>query len=317
MQWFRWYAGSCEDGKFRMAARNAKVTVATVMGVWAMLLEDASHADHRGVCARGEDFYAAVLDLDSGELQLVLEAMQSVGLISVGHGGITISRWKERQFETDLKDPTNAERQRRHRRKQKEKVGGADRNTSDTKRNAGITAATRPDTESDTDTEVPPKAPQTGGGAKRLPSDWENRFEECRDAYPSRGKATNPVKPAKEKFGRLIRDGTDPLVIIAGTKGYASAMAELGYAGTDRVKQMLTFLNQAVWEQYQPKTNGAGGTDPPRTWQLAHKRAAYEGQFPGGEAHEAVANEIMVLIRAGDDDEADKRGVEYLTRGVP
>src|SRR3982750_103712 len=95
--WFRWYEGSTEDTKFRVIARNANVTVATVMGVWAALLEDASRGDPRGVSARDEDHYAIILDLSATELQNILHEMDAEGLISVGHGAITITKWKERQ----------------------------------------------------------------------------------------------------------------------------------------------------------------------------------------------------------------------------
>jgi hypothetical protein len=146
-RWFRWHEGTCEDGKFRVVARNAGVTVATVMGVWAILLEDASHDDHRGIAVRGEDFYAAILDL-GGELQPILEAMQNIGLIACcTNDTIEISNWSKRQYETDTTDATNAERQRRFREKHKS-------NGTQTKRNGSVTAAKRPDTEADTDTDT-------------------------------------------------------------------------------------------------------------------------------------------------------------------
>jgi hypothetical protein len=145
-RWLRWYAGTSEDGKFRFVARNADVTVATVIGVWAALLEDASHADHRGVVTRNETFFAAVLDLDDGQMGQILAGMEDAGLVSIGAGAITIVNWKERQFETDAKDPTNAERQRRHREKRKA-------NADASSRNGTVTATTRPESESDTETE--------------------------------------------------------------------------------------------------------------------------------------------------------------------
>jgi len=143
-RWFRWYQGTCEDGKFRMIARNAEVTVATVMGVWAVLLEDASHLDHRGIAVRGHDFYAAILDMSDGDVLHVLQFMEQIGLISIGHGAITVSKWKERQFETDAVDNTNAERQRRWREKHKS-------NVVKTENNGSVTEAKRPDTDTDTE----------------------------------------------------------------------------------------------------------------------------------------------------------------------
>lgn len=146
-KWFRWYAGTSEDGKIRFAARNAGVTVATVIGVWAALLEDASHDDHRGVVVKNEDYFAAILDLEDGIMEKILMAMEQVHMISVGHGNITICNWKERQFETDATDPTNADRQRRYREKRKSTA-------SQTERNGSVTAEKLPDSDPDPEEQI-------------------------------------------------------------------------------------------------------------------------------------------------------------------
>jgi uncharacterized protein DUF1376 len=86
-------------------------------------------------------------------------------------------------------------------------------------------------------------------------------------AYPSRGEATNPRKPAAEKFSKLIMRGIDPKEIIAGAKGYAEHCRRSGKHGTEKVKQALTFLNQEVWIQYLSRVNGHGnGTDMTPPW---------------------------------------------------
>lgn len=163
-RWFRWHEGTCEDGKFRVVARNAGVTVATVMGVWAILLEDASHDDHRGIAVRGEDFYAAILDL-GGELQPILEAMQNIGLIACcTNDTIEISNWSKRQYETDTVDATNAERQRRFREKHKG-------NASQTKRNGSVTATKRPDTETEAETEADTETDKIAASPPRAASE--------------------------------------------------------------------------------------------------------------------------------------------------
>ena len=90
---------------------------------------------------------------------------------------------------------------------------------------------------------IPPIPPVPGGGGP-------DRFEEFWTAYPSRGEATNPKKPAREKFARLVKAGADPDEIIRGVKGYGAHCGQSGKAGTDKVKQAITFLNQEVWKQY-------------------------------------------------------------------
>lgn len=77
-------------------------------------------------------------------------------------------------------------------------------------------------------------------------------FERFWAAKPGRGEATNPRKPAFEKFRQIVRRGVDPEVIIAGMRRYADAMAATGHAGTERTKQGLTFLSQEIWNDYPP-----------------------------------------------------------------
>lgn len=147
-RWFRWYRGTSENPKFRLAARNGGVTLVTVMAVWQVLLEDAASEDHRGVCHKKEDFIAAALDLaDDGSVEAALRGLEYCGLISVGIGAITINRWKEWQYEQDVSDPTNADRQRRFR--EKKRSEHADK----TPRNGRVTAHNAPDTETDTETD--------------------------------------------------------------------------------------------------------------------------------------------------------------------
>lgn len=77
-------------------------------------------------------------------------------------------------------------------------------------------------------------------------------------AYPSRGSAANPKKPAREKFVAACKRGVDPELIIAGLKGYASAPSLK--VGTEFVKTAVVWLNQASWEQYvQPNDEMSGG----------------------------------------------------------
>jgi 5-methylcytosine-specific restriction endonuclease McrA len=95
-----------------------------------------------------------------------------------------------------------------------------------------------------TESKNPPKGPPAGGlnGAGRFSDFWE--------AYPSRGDATNPKKPAEEKFQRLVASGVNPAVIIAGAKAYAEHCRATDRDGTDKVLQAKTFLNQQVYADY-------------------------------------------------------------------
>ena len=95
-----------------------------------------------------EDFIAAALDIaDDGTVERALSGLEKADLISIGHGAITILRWEEWQYEQDVSDPTNTERQRRFRDKKRTS------NESVTEHNGGVTAHNAPDTDTDTDTE--------------------------------------------------------------------------------------------------------------------------------------------------------------------
>jgi hypothetical protein len=234
-RWFRWHEGTCEDGKFRVVARNAGVTVATVMGVWAILLEDASHDDHRGIAVRGEDFYAAILDLGS-ELQPILEAMQNIGLIACcTNDTIEISNWSKRQYETDTTDSTNAERQRRFRDKHKS-------NGAQTKRNGSVTATKRPDTDTDTDTEAEKKEPREVA----LMSIDPNEFPVFWEAWPNKVGKHAAVKALASARKRGVPFET----IMAGVHSYIRDKPP------DRSwMNPATFLNGNRWED-QPARAG-------------------------------------------------------------
>src|SRR5215471_1769280 len=114
-KWLRWWDGSCRDGKFQVVSRNASVTVATVIGVWAALLEDASNDDHRGTVTQTPEWVSLFLGLTPIEVTKIIEAMKAVGLVCDHEHGLEIINWNKRQFESDGRDNTNADRQRRWR----------------------------------------------------------------------------------------------------------------------------------------------------------------------------------------------------------
>src|ERR1017187_3801311 len=211
MRWFRWYEGTCEDGKFRLVASNAGVTVATVMGIWAALLEDAAHAEHRGKCVRGKHFYCAILDISDDDMDDILGYMDDAGLISTEDDGIYITQWKKRQFETDITDGTNAERQRRFREKHKT-------NDCVTDSNGSVTALKRPDTDTDTDTDKK----DTRVPALVFESDWPKDFREA--FWPLFPKRVDK-QLAFKKLEQIRRAGGVPWeTLVAGVKRYAESV---------------------------------------------------------------------------------------------
>jgi hypothetical protein len=239
-RWFRWYEGTTEDGKFRVTARNANVTVASVMGVWACLLEDASHPDHRGFATKGPDYYAAILDLGVEEIISILEEMEGADLVRSENENITITRWKERQFETDTKDSTNADRQRLWRQKHQS-------TEHITSRNGSVTATKRPDTDTDTDTDKKVFRPV----AKATRPEPTESFERFKQAYPRRQPGgSNPWPPARKLFEEAVRRGAEPDRIIS------AITAGVGYdrekVGTEYIPQAVKWLRDRRWEDWTP-----------------------------------------------------------------
>jgi hypothetical protein len=86
----------------------------------------------------------------------------------------------------------------------------------------------------------------------------DQKFDQLWGAYPRR-EGSNPKQPAREKFGRLVRDGVEPDEIIAGARAYASDPGTK--PGTQYVRMMITWLNQGQWSDYRP--SGAGPPMPP------------------------------------------------------
>jgi len=76
-----------------------------------------------------------------------------------------------------------------------------------------------------------------------------NRFEEFWKECPQRTPHSNPKKPAKEKYDRLVADGADENAIIGGVKNYRAAMI---LEGTEPkyIMQTIKFLNREVWKDY-------------------------------------------------------------------
>lgn len=119
-RWFRWYEGTAEDGKFRLVARKSRVTVRDALALWAILLENASSAEHPGVCTKSLDLIESVLDLQEGQARAIIEPMQALEMVTLSPEGVTICNWGKRQFRSDA-DPTASERQSRKRDRDKDR----------------------------------------------------------------------------------------------------------------------------------------------------------------------------------------------------
>lgn len=115
MEWLKWFVGATTDPKFAVIARRSKKNLASVIAVWAMLLERAGQADDRGE-VEGFDCEGAdiVLGLEDGAACSILQAMRDKGLITNGR----ITNWDKRQ----RRDEPEAVKERKRLQREREKL---------------------------------------------------------------------------------------------------------------------------------------------------------------------------------------------------
>ncbi len=195
-RWLRWYEGSIRDGKFRIVAEEAEETVATVVGIWAALLEDASASVPRGNITKGLGWHSTYLQIGEERLGTVWNGFERLDMIDVKNDVRHITNWCKRQFETDHTDPTSRQR------KDKWKQRHIKKERSGTLGNAQERSGT-PDTETETYTEKKKKedalrasSPTKGS---RLAKDW--RPNEEGEAFASeQGFSASQIADQLERF---------------------------------------------------------------------------------------------------------------------
>lgn len=76
---------------------------------------------------------------------------------------------------------------------------------------------------------------------------YTDSFETFWQSYPKR-QGSNPKKPAKEKFIKLVKSGISADEITKGAREYAQQQQSLGHLDTPYVAQATTWLNQERWK---------------------------------------------------------------------
>ena len=117
IDWFRWHHGSVTDPKFQLVARKSKQALASVIAVWAFVLEQASASEDRGAFGTIDcEAIDCLLGLEDGATAAILAAMGERGLVDGG----AVSAWEKRQPKRERTDNTNTERSRAHRGRQRQ-----------------------------------------------------------------------------------------------------------------------------------------------------------------------------------------------------
>lgn len=115
IDWFRWHHGSVTDPKFQLVARKSKQALASVIAVWAFVLEQASASEERGTFGSIDgEAIDCLLGLEDGATAAILAAMGERGLVEDG----SVSAWEKRQPKRERTDNTSTERSRAYRAKQ-------------------------------------------------------------------------------------------------------------------------------------------------------------------------------------------------------
>jgi uncharacterized protein YdaU (DUF1376 family) len=108
-------------------------------------------------------------------------------------------------------------------------------------------------------------------------------FDRFWAAYPHRGEHSDPKKPAREKFARIVRGGLDAETVIRAAARYAATVRA---RDPEKVAQAITWLNQARWEQYSassaPAAEAASATGPLEQ-EVARWRARLERYVASGD----------------------------------
>lgn len=117
IDWFRWHHGSVTDPKFQLVARKSKQALASVIAVWAFVLEQASASEERGTFGSIDgEAIDCLLGLEDGATDAILAAMGERGLVEDGF----VSAWEKRQPKRERTDNTSTERSRAYRDRQRQ-----------------------------------------------------------------------------------------------------------------------------------------------------------------------------------------------------
>jgi hypothetical protein len=115
-KWFRSWHGAPTDPKWLVVARRAQVAPGMVSAVfWALMDYASQHTDRGSVEDFDVETYAAFTGWEESEIDAVLDAMRSKGIITPDD---RLAAWDKRQPKKE--DPTATERQQRKRERDRE-----------------------------------------------------------------------------------------------------------------------------------------------------------------------------------------------------
>lgn len=235
IDWFRWHHGSVTDPKFQLVARKSKQALASVIAVWAFVLEQASASEDRGSFGTIDcEAIDCLLGLEDGATDAILAAMGERGLVDDG----AVSAWEKRQPKRERTDNTSTERSRTHRDRQRQaqQDGEKQRHATPEIDDATPCNATQHQKkprgeESREEKKNTPPTPQGGG------------FDEFWSAYPKKvGK-----DDARRAFQKRKPDGELLALMLAAIAAQRESQAWIRDGG-QYIPNPSTWLNQGRWQ---------------------------------------------------------------------
>ena len=194
MEWLRWYHGAISDDKWPLIARKSGQTVATVVAVWASLLECASQADERGsIEGFDPESIDALFGLEDGATQLIIDALSGGKKPRIASG--RIAKWEERQ---PKREDGSAERAKEWRERKKAEKANTSNNANASERTANAEkhrVEKSREEEIREDISTPPKAPP----APEVVAEGEGGIESLAE----------PVHPLHQGQGCVDSNGVD------------------------------------------------------------------------------------------------------------
>jgi hypothetical protein len=171
MSWFRWWAGTVNDPKWRIIAARANCRPGDCLAVWAYLLEIAKDGDGDISKADPEEC-AVVLGYDHMLIETIIVAMRDKELIADGR----LTAWEKRQPKREDGSAERAKAWREHKKTE----------NKDTERTR--TQANAPESDTDTDTDnKKDKAKALSKKGTRLSDDWNPSEADLTSANDSIG----------------------------------------------------------------------------------------------------------------------------------
>ena len=274
IDWFRWHHGSVTDPKFQLVARKSKQALASVIAVWAFVLEQASASEERGTFGSIDgEAIDCLLGLEDGATAAILAAMGERGLVEDGF----VSAWEKRQPKRERTDNTSTERSRAYRAKQHQAQQAYDEQRHAPPETEGETPRNA------TQRQETPREEESRGEKNNTPKPPTGAFEAFWECWPK-----NDRKQDRSKCStKWRRDGLDDLAgaILADVE--AKKLTQKWRDGF--VEAPLVYLNNKRWEDGGACT----ATDLNRNseeYAALHKSATWWRDAGFDTVYDAIAN---------------------------